>query len=259
MSKLIDRLNRVAKTIPQPMGFKKAAAASARPRMILIASLAQTTTAKSLADYIAGADAVLINKLGSGVKALPRIAQSVPDIPWGLWLGDTSERGIKAIVEAGCDFVVFPASTTLAIPGDNKAGKILQVEASLSEGLLRTMNELPVDAILVASEAGVAPGITWHHLMLFQHFADLLVKPLLVQVPLKVTDNELQFLWKTGVDGIVVAVGIEPPAERLKELRQLIDKLTFPPRRGKKAEALLPRIREETGTETETEEEEEEE
>jgi len=259
LSKLIDRLNQAAKVVPKPMGFKAASPAAMKTKLLLIASMAQASDIGRPTDYIAGADAVLITKLGSGAKTLPKIAQSLPDIPWGLWLGDIGSRGIKPMVDAGGDFIVFPASTALAIPEDDKVGKILQVEASLSEGLLRAVNELPIDAVLVADESGEESSLTWHHLMLFQRFADLLTKPLLVSIPLQVTDNELQVLWKTGVDGVVVEAGIGQPAERLKELCQTIAQLTFPPRPQKKVEALLPRVTEETGAVTEAEEEEEEE
>ena len=163
------------------------------------------------------------------------------------------------MAEAGGDFVVFPASAALALPEDDKVGKILQVEASLSEGLLKVVNELPVDAVLIASEPAGEPLLTWHHLMLFHRFADLLTKPLLVSIPLNTTADELQGLWKTGVDGVVVEVGIGQPAGRLKELRQIIDKLTFPSRQQKKVEALLPHLAEKTGTAADEEEEEEEE
>ena len=252
MSKLIDKLNQVAKAVPQPIGFRTAQSASTKTKILLIASLAQ-------ANNVSGADAVLITKLSSGAKSIQKIARSLPDIPWGLFLGDIGRRGIGPMVEAGCDFVVFPASTALDIPEGDKVGKILQVEASLSEGLLRAVNELPTDAVLIASEQEGEYSLTWRHLMLFQRFADLLIKPLLVSMPLNVTANELQILWETGVDGVVVEMGSGQPVGRLEELRQTIDKLTFPPRQRGKVEALLPRIGEETSPVTEAEEEEEEE
>jgi len=259
MSKLIDKLNQAAKAVPKPMGFRTARPASAEMKMLLIASLAQATDVERMADSIADADAVLITKVSSGAKTLQRMAESVPDIPWGLWLGDIGRRGITPMIEVGCDFVVFPASTALIIPEDEKLGKILQVEASLSEGLLRAVNELPVDAVLIANEPAVESSLTWHHLMLYHRFDDLLTKHLLVSIPSNVTANELQLLWKTGVDGVVVAVEIGQPVEKLKELCQTIDKLTLPPRQRKKVEALVPHVGEETGTVTEPEEEEEEE
>ena len=259
MSKLIDKLNQVAEAVPKPMGFRAAQAVSAKPKILLITSWAEASNIGRLADYTAGADAVLITKMGSGARTLQKIAQSISDIPWGLWLGDIGNKGIKPMAEAGGDFVVFPASAALALPEDDKVGKILQVEASLSEGLLRTVNELPVDAVLIASEPEEKALLTWHHLMLFHRFADLLTKPLLVSIPLNTTADELQGLWKTGVDGVEVETGIGQPAGRLKELRQTIDELAFPSRQRKKVEALLPRIAEETGTVTEEAEEEEEE
>lgn len=247
--------------MPQPMGFTVAHPVSTRPKMLLIASLAQANNVSRLADYITVADAVLlpIAKLSPIAKTLQKIARSASDIPWGGWLGDIGGGEIRPMVEAGCDFVIFPVDTALAIPQDDEIGKILQVEASLSEGLLKTVNELPIDAVLIADEQEEEHFLTWHRLMLFQRFADLLTKPLLVSVPLNVTANELQILWKTGVDGVVVEVGIGQPMGRLEELRQVIDKLTFPPRKQERVEALLPHVGEETSPVTEEEEEEEEE
>ncbi len=259
MSKLIDRLNQAAEVVTKPIGFGKLQPAVMKTPMPLIARSTQATDVDHLDDYITGADAILFTKLGLGAKTLPKIAKSMSDIPWGLWLEDIDSHGIKPVMEAGGDFIVFPASTALAIPEDDKIGKILQVEASLSEGLLRAVNELPVDAVLIADDPGKESSLTWHHLMLFQRFADLLTKPLLVSIPLKVPANELQILWKTGVDGVVANIGMEKPAEGLKELHHIIDQLTFPPRPRKKMEALLPRITEETSAITEAEEEEEEE
>lgn len=261
MSKLIDRLNQVAKTVPQSMGFKTAHKVSTKPKMLLIASLAQVKNADNLPDYITGADAALlpVAKVSRGAKTTQKMTPPVPDILWGGWLGDIDTRGIRPIAKTGYDFIVFPATTALTIPQDeNKIGKILQVEASLNEGLLRTVNELPIDAVLITDKPGEEYFLTWHHLMLFQRFADLLTKPLLVSVPLNVTANELQVLWITGVVGVVVEVGAGQPARGLENLRRTIDKLTFPPFKQGKTEAVLPHISEETiSPVTEPDEEEE--
>lgn len=262
MSKLIDRLNQAAKAMPQSIGFRAAHTVSTKPKILLIASLAQDKNVDNLADFITGADAVLLTvaRSGRGARTMPQVASSAPDIPWGGWLEDINAKEIKSLVEAGCDFIVFPATAALAIPQDDgKIGKILQVETSLNEGLLRAVNELPIDAVLLADKPGEEPFLTWHHLMLFQRFADLLTKPLLVSIPLNVTADELQALWETGVDGVVVAVAAGAPVGRLAKLRQTIDKLTLPTRKRGQTEALLPHIGEGTTTVTEEEEEEEEE
>ncbi|MBA7633092.1 hypothetical protein ES703_40650 [subsurface metagenome] len=259
MSRFIDKLNQVSQAEPQAMGFRAAQAGSLKPKMLLLASLAQADVS-GVADYVTGADAGLLSipKSSSGAKTLQKISQVVPDIPWGGWLGDVGRGGIKQMVKAGCDFVVFPAAdTSLAILQDDEVGKILRVEASLSEGLLRAINELSIDAVLIAGEQEAGSFLTWHHLMLFRRFASLLTKPLLVPVPLDVTANELQALWDAGVDGVIVEVGAGKPAGGLEGLRQAIDKLTFPSLRKRgKTEALLPHIGRETDVTTEEEEEE---
>lgn len=258
MSRFIDKLNQVSQAVPQSMGFGTVQKVSSKSRMLIIADLAQANVS-GLADYVDGADAGLlrISNLSEGAIKLREICEVVSGIPWGSWLKDVGQGGIEQLVEAGCDFVVFPpANTPLAINQDTKLGKILQVEASLSEGLLRTVNELPVDAVLSACEQEEEHFLTWHHLMLFQHFADLLTKPLLVSVPSNVTANELQTLWEIGVEGVVVKVGVGQAGGRLEELRQIIDKLDFTSqRKGGKAEALLPYIGEKRGIVAEEEEE----
>lgn len=256
MSKLIDRLNQVAKAVPQPIGFRATPPAPKKSKVLLIASVAQANNVDRLPDDITGADAVLITKPSSGARAVPKITRSLADIPWGLRLGDSDEKVSRPMIAAGGDFVVFPTGAALTIPEDEKVGKVLQVAASLSEDLLKAVNELPVDAVLLTNEPEDEHFLTWHHLMLFQRFADLLAKPLLVSVPSNVTANELQLIWKTGADGVVVEAG---QVGKLKELRQTIDKLTFPTRTEKKAAALLPYISEKVSPVTETEEEEEEE
>ncbi len=261
MSKLIDKLNQASQTVPQPMGFTVVQPVSPKPKLLLIASLTQVNI-DSLADYVAGADGGLLHiHQSSEAKALQEVSQAISDIPWGVWLRDSGQPEIKQIIKAGCDFVVFPAAkTSLAILQNEAVGRILEVEASLSDGLLRAIDELPVDAVLIAGELREDYFLTWHHLMLFQRFTNLLTKPLLVSIPLNVTANELQALWEAGVDGVIVEVEDGQPVGGVSKLRQAIDKLAFPSqRKRRKTKALLPHIGQAMGAETEGGDEEEEE
>ncbi len=262
MSRFIDKLNQLSRGGLQPIGFRTRQIAPPKPKIQLVASLAQES-AESLTGHVAMADAGLlrISKLSSGAEVLQKISQALPDIPWGVWLQGSGQGGIKQMTKAGYDFVVFPATDTpLAIIENAEVGKILEVEASLSEGLLRAINELPIDAVLITGEQREEQFLTWQHLMLFQRFADLLNKPLLASIPAKVTGGELQALWKAGVIGVVVEAGVKQPQDGLKELRQVIDKLVFPlPHRRETAGALLPRTGRESSTATTEEEEGEEE
>jgi hypothetical protein len=255
MSKFKDELRRVSQVGLQPMGFRAAPAVPPKPGMLLVAILAETDI-DHLAERVAGANAGLLSiaRLSSGAKTVQKICQAMPGIPWGGWLRESDKEGTKPIVEAGCDFVVFPAaSTSLAILQNDEVGKILEVEPGLEPSLLRTINDLPADAVLTSGEQEKGYFLTWHHLMLFRRCAELLTKPLLVSVPSDVAANELQALWEAGVVGVVVET---QPQGRIAELRQIIDKMTFPPpRQRRKIEPLLPRIAEEKETVPEEEEE----
>ena len=256
MSCFIDKLKQASQAMPPPMGFMAAQTVS-KPRMLLVASLPQASV-DNLADLVAGADAGLLPlaKLGSGIKTLEETVQAVPDIPWGAWLDSINQQDIKQVEKAGGDFLLFPAAKmSLAILEAEKVGKILAVEASLDEGLLRAINELPADAVFVTSRQKGGYYLTWHHLMIFKRLADLLTKPLLVPVPSNVATNELQVLWEAGVDGVVVEAAPEKPAGGFKKLRQMIDSLTLPSKRKRmKARALLPQVREEASPIIEEEE-----
>jgi hypothetical protein len=254
MSRLIDELNRAAREAAQPMGFRTARTAPAGPRLRLIASLAETEGV-GRANLLEGADAALLHLTkADAAKALSKIAGTLPDIPWGVWLDDIGAKKWEALIEAGADFVVFPLSRQVtAAPLDEKTGKVLQIELSLGDGLLRAINDLPVGAVLAADAAEVG-GATWHQLMHLQRLGNILVKPILAPVPSNVTAEELRALWEAGVDGVVVGAGT---AGRLLELRQAIDK--FPPhlRKRGKTEAILPHIS--SALEAAPEEEEEDE
>ncbi len=251
MSKFVDKLTLAAQAVAQPMGFGRGQPVSAKPGIMVVASLAQAGIS-NLTDLVSGADAGLldISDLESDMEALKGCAMAVPDIPWGGWLiGGKWPRGHK-IKALGSDFVIFPAvSTPLGVLEDTGVGKIVEVEATLSEGILRTIDELPVDGVCLGVEYQVSSSLTLERLMLFQRVSGLVAKPLLVPVPAKVTAGELKALWEAGVDGVIVAAGVG-----LRKLRGVIDKISFPPRRRRgKVKALLPHISEAVDSEVDEE------
>ena len=262
MSRLIDELHRVARDTSQPIGFRAARPAASEPRILLIASLAYSGDIDRLSDCVAGADAILLRLAKQRLTAttLKKMTESLPDMPWGGYLEDIIAKKVEILVEAGCDFVVFPeASRISATPQDDKIGKILQVESSLGEGLLRAINDLPVDAVLATDAYQAGDSIAWHHLINIQRLANLLTKPFLTQVPLNVTDSELKVLWEAGVDGVVVEADTTKPGG-LQELRRAISELAPRSERKRgKAEALLPRVGGEEKMAIPDEEEEEDE
>jgi len=180
---------------------------------------------------VAGADAVLLSLPKAG---LPRsLAKAFSGIPWGGWLEEVAGPGVKQLGKGGADFIVFPAaSVSKAVLEEEDLGKVVEVEAGIEASLLKSIDDLPVDAVLIAGEK---PSLTWQDLMLFRRGANILTKPLLVTVSPEISSSELQALCEAGVSGVVVG-------GKWAELRQMIDKLPSPKGGRRRAEPLVPRI-----------------
>jgi hypothetical protein len=239
MSRLLDKFQKAAKSIPQPMGFRTAPTAAPEPGILLIVSV--TPDAVKNSDDIGSAGAVLLRGEGANKSGVKKIAEVLPDIPVGIYLDDADEKEMASLAEAGADFCVFPPSSRVSpTPADKKPGRILEVESSLDDSLLRAVNSLPVDAVLAADtfEGG---SLSWHELLIFQHLANTMAKPLIVNIPPDVTEGELKALFEAGADGALVEASALK-AGSLKKLLELIGKL--PPRSARKRgkiDVFLPR------------------
>ena len=250
MSKFTDKLQRVYRGSTPSIGFRRSAG-SGSPPLVIIARLSKPTVKEARAMAGADVDAGIISSEGVSAESLGKLATAMGDIPLGLFLEGANQEGVVEFVDSGCDFVVFDLKTPLKAVKDKGLGKILQIEPSLDYSLVRAINELelPVDGVLVAGEE---PSVTIERLLIYQRFAELLDRPLLVALGSSVTSGELSSLNEAGVNGVVLPQGLA--AETLTELRRTIDSLPKRVERKAKGVALLPQL----GGELETEEEEEE-
>jgi len=259
MSKLMDKLKLTSPSARQPMGFGQSKSAPAKPKMVLIARFSQTKP-KKLSDFVAGADAGLwhISSV-SEIDSLHETSQSIADFIWGWWVTDLSQDVLEKTVKLGDDFLVFSTDSPIASVQDDNLGRILQIEPSISDSLLRTINDLPADAVLVTAEVDEAPVITWQRLMSLRRISGLLRKPVLASITPEVTADALQSLWDAGIDGIVLEVDPGKPPGKLNELRQMIDGLVYPKTRPQgKLDPLLPQAKPDTIQSSEDGEEEDE-
>jgi hypothetical protein len=248
MSKLIDKLHKHSQAAPAPMGFHTAKTVESGTKLLILGRVAINGAATATKS----ADAVLLYGDGT-IKDIQKAAKALGDVPWGVYLEESGD--IAALKEAGCDFVVFsPASRINDLPQDEKIGKVLQLESSMDDGLLRAVNDLAADAVIVTDVLESNETLTVHRLMIYRHLANFIAKPLLVPVPATVSEAELKALQDADIDGVMV----EAEGENLKELAKIVSQL--PPRSVKKREkggVTLPRIG--GGTPAPSEEEEEDE
>jgi hypothetical protein len=237
MSRFIDKLKQVSQSEPQPMGFRRDKSASVA-RLMLVAEVKGGATA----GLVEGADAVLLE----GVAKSPPVKA---DLPVGIRLFNGKTGKME-----GMDFVVFTPEIPAIIAGDEKTGRVMAVDASLEMGLLKALEDLPIDALFIADEGARAQVVNWQYLMLCRRLSAISDKPVLASVSPDVNQEELQMLWDAGMDGVVVA---GKTTGGLKKLRLLIDGLTLPSKRKRvKARAVVPSLRETATSSIEEEEEE---
>ena len=243
MSRLINKLTKANRAASQPMGFRAARADSEKPKMLVIAGVKPGTTGQ-IGDYVTGADAVLLRsgKAHLSAKEIQPVIESIPAIPCGVSLESTGTGNTKALIKAGCDFLVFADTSPIeAVPAeDENIGKIMQVEPSLEDSMIRVINNLPVDAVLTSSSYKANASLAWHDLMSLQRLGLLLSKSLLVPVSPGISSSELKAIWEADVDGVVIEADPNQP-DFFKGIRRTISEL--PPRTAKKhgkSEALLP-------------------
>ncbi len=240
MSVFIDKLENLFEGEQQSIGFGAKQAVSPGKKIQVVACLSQENG--DIDDIIAGADAVLLctSKADAAAGLVQKITAASADIPCGIWLKGTGKTEMRQIVKIKSDFLVFAAAgTPLTVIESYEGGKIIEIESSVDAGILRTVNTLSVDGVLAGGEETEEDSLTVQKLMMFQRFADIVTKPLLVPVPGKITGKELLALWEAGVSGVVIEADGQG---RIKKLRQEIDKLDFPSQRKRdRSNVVLPR------------------
>jgi hypothetical protein len=261
MSKLIDAFKKQSQSAPQPMGFRTSQKPEAPLKMLIIARV-EKGMENIIPESVSGANAVLFRPEGTQLtaKTIQKSVKPLEELPWGVILEDNNGKQATALAGAGCDFVVFSAASPVtSVPQDEKIGKILYVESSMDDGLLLAVNRLPVDAAIAADTFEGNASLVWHQLMIFQHMATFINKPLIVAVPADISETELKALWDAGIDAVMVDTD-PAKAGGLKELSDIAANL--PPRALSKHDKIgvtLPRSSQGVQPEASPDEEEEEE
>ena len=240
VSKLLDNLSQAFQGSTPRLGFGRKTATPKSPRMILIATLPveDTLAAAAAKEY---ADAVLLSDT-KGTKFSDKFTASLGELPWGVSIGEATDKQLADLKEAGCDFLVCDTEKApLMLLREEEIGLIVRLEPSLPDGLIRVTAQLPIDAVLIGGD----PSLSVQRLMICQHMVNLVRMPPIAPVPLDIADEDLKDLWETGMAGIVVTVAGDSK-ERLTGLRKAIEDLPISKRRtSDKLGALLPYIGEE--------------
>lgn len=234
MSKLEERIKKVMRTAPAPMGFAVAAAREAEPTMLTVVRLSSGDVGK-IGDAVSkGADVVIVETSDAG--KLKRESDKAAGSVVGASLEKAARSDVASLKEAGAAFVALDADAAKAEALlEKNVGFVLSVGLEAEDTDLRLIGDLSLEALIVPQ---VAAGFTVRELLRLRRIAALARTPLLIEVDAGIDASSLQALRESGVAGVIVggsSIG------KLGKLRETIGSL--PPRgrrREEKAEATIP-------------------
>jgi len=238
MSKLIERLEKVGTITPIPMGFGASPAAEKTPSMLLLA-LSGTKPDNSKSQLRVDSHIIAAGKISkSELKAAKDVAG---DAIWGLWPDTLTNDSLDALKGEGGDFFIFSTIDTPAeVLAGEELGRLITIPAEFPEELGHSLEEIPVDAVLLASLEEASP-LSVKDLLKIRSVRDIISKPLLLVRSQALSRGELVVLQAVGIQGIVLDLRTMKLDDAL-QVQDNIDEL--PPRRTKRdqADALLPRL-----------------
>lgn len=230
-------MRQISESATPPLGFKTTTTSPSQ-QMLLIAALPQSNVAQLTEAEV---DAVLIHSQDSERELPPQeIISGVGNIPWGVWLEATTEENVEELRKMSSDFLIFMASQAPASLLQEEIGKVVKITPPYEDGFIETIDQLPIDAILLDFR-GEGENLTVSHIMNVQWIAGSINKPLLVAIKQRLDDKEIQALWEAGAKGVVVEIGDDHKPE-LTRLRQAIAALPSAPRKPRERRAVLPRL-----------------
>ena len=258
MSKLLDRLERISRGPTTTIGFGAGSRTEKTATMALLGSLSDQAKAVKVASTLAkvGVDGALIEGMDTE-EINGQLAQALNGIPWGLRVHELTGEEASRYKGQGCDFLAFgPEKAHLEALDDEDTGYLLCIQPDTDERSLGTIEDLPVDAVLLPMMSIERP-LTIQHLMTIGSVRNAFSKFLLVEVSGDLSAGELERLRDVGVDGLVV----DATALSAKKLEGLKERLLSLPKRQRsrsgKPIAFLPRTAFDASSVPSDEEEEE--
>ena len=227
MSKLVQRLERLGRDAPAPMGFGFSARRQPAPQMLLLASYAAPGDLAE--EALAHVDGVLLTGPTDGAQA--------GDTPWGAMLPEGADDTIGPLREKGCDFIVLTTGGIhLDSLKDEDLGRVMATPRDLSMERCHSLADLPIDAVLLTEP--LSPPLTLQALMDLSALRGEIGKPALVLLSGVPSAWEVECLRDVGVDGVVLDAAHAGAAD-LEAVKQHILAL---PRRRPRGERPSPSV-----------------
>ena len=240
MSKLQERLERVASGPSRPLGFSFGNRESLPPLVIVTRVTSGTLKTAENAQKAAvkgGSEFILVDG-AAAAKSPPKTG----DTPWGARVDSLTEKELGALREAGCDFLfVSLGDTPVRLLNDESLGYFGVVPADLDERRLRAIERLPFEGNVVEAEAG--DSLTIGLALEYAAAASRLSGHLLARASLSWGVGEMEQLRDMGFGGVVVEVADARQAAKIADLREAIMAVPAQSRRRRgRATARVPQM-----------------
>ena len=228
MSKLIGKLEQVAHPAPRRLGFAISRDEAKSSSLVLVVRL-ESDSSKLIKESQKSADAAIlrVSRIDSKKGSIKEMASVKDGIPWGVQAEVVRMEEVEGLRQAGCDYLVFGIEGTPGgVLNEENMGKVLSIEVSLEEQLMRVLEEMPADVIFIESQPESV--ITVKGLMAYRSVISYVSKPVLTLSSLDLEHAELSALQNVGVVGIVVEPRTSGDMKKVAKLRKTIESL--PPR-----------------------------
>ncbi len=237
MSELLDKLEKASRGSVQQLGFGATKRENVAPMLLLGAvDAGNDSQAKLVKD--AGLDAAIVKGLKPAKKDdIDKSSKTLSKVTFGVWQDEAQAKD-----PAGSDFQVFSAeSTPIGSLSGEKRTIVMQVVPELNDSLLRTIDQLPVDAFLVS--LADAESLTVAQLMRLARVRGVTSNWILAHLVSLPSQEELEQLHDIGVGGIIVDMAGKTAAA-LKACLKAMSELSHeqPARRKGHAVATLPSV-----------------
>jgi len=223
VGKLLEKLRRAVRPeAPRPLGFGRVPTVTVRvPPIVLIGRLEIWNPDLVGRLKAAGIDTLILPG-GEG----PPEAEALAGLTWGVELaGAPTAELVGRYLAAGADFVLLDPTAPVELLGP-EGGRYLRLTPDFPDGLLRSLDLLPVEGFCLRVPAGAEP-LTVSDLTVFLKFAAVSRKPVLYEPGGLPSPAQLPALREAGVVGLVVPAA----ADRLEELGRLQEAADKLPRR----------------------------
>lgn len=271
--KFIKRLEEIAAGGPPSIGFK-APQLPLPPALLLAVALPTMDAEHAKAAVEGGAEALIVrvsvqDNITKEEKKLKELLAAADDRPCGVVPvgGPLFEmERLRQLQSLGFDFVVVSAHDTPEVMRLENAGKMMVVDHTLDDDLIKTINGLDVDAVEVslARPEDFGRDLCIRDIMHYKRLRMLLRKPIIVRGERSVRPQHVADLFDVGVEGLLIDATVtgsdlQSIREATTSYREAIAELGPPRRKDRtKSAPTIPPLKPSTGAVTEEPEEPEE-